>query len=87
MNLRIPRNYADLRESSDIDPRPKTATGKWDAGKMRAKTSRSAALSVTSGEGRHLAAFESKFQHDDFEHNAQFMGPRAAAVAQSAEHS
>lgn len=33
----IPRNYAAFRDSDDIDPRPKTAISKQDAGKKRAK--------------------------------------------------
>lgn len=36
----IPRNYAALRHPSDIQTRPKTANGKWNAGKKRAKARR-----------------------------------------------
>lgn len=66
----IPRNYAGFRDWGDIDQRPKTAIGKQDAGKMWAKTARSAARSDAFGEGPHSSAFDSKFQHADFEHNA-----------------
>lgn len=54
---------------------------------MRAKMSRSAALSKASGGDPHSTAFESKFQHSHFEHNAQMMGVNSPFAAQRAEHS
>ena len=54
---------------------------------MRAKMSRSAALSKASGGDPHSSAFESKFQHSDFEHNAQVVGAYPPYIAQSAKHS
>ena len=41
----LPRNYAGFRVRSDIQRRPKTASGEWSAAKMRARVaSRGAAL-------------------------------------------
>ncbi|WP_146047991.1 hypothetical protein [Microbacterium sp. CJ77] len=51
----LPRNYTGSGDWNDIDQRPKSASGKWDAGKTRAKKGPFPAYSEASNNGR-LAA-------------------------------